>query len=111
MLNLASVRELNSRITDKIPKLDIVRFRANIIRMIPASLCVTPTQSPPTNPLHSHLQFGHLANQPSFIEVSGPSPFMEDDWKKVRLGAHVYYAGTLLFSNLGRGTAQSLTNK
>lgn len=47
MLNLASVRELNSRIIDKIPKLDIVRFRANIIRMTPASLCVTPTQSPP----------------------------------------------------------------
>ncbi|PWW76074.1 hypothetical protein C7212DRAFT_295765 [Tuber magnatum] len=58
MLNLTSVRELNSRITDKIPRLDIVRFRANII-------------------------------------LSGPGPFTEDDWKKVRLGAHVYYSGTL----------------
>jgi len=47
MLNLASVRELNSRITDKIPKLDILRFRANIIRMTPASLCVTLTTHPP----------------------------------------------------------------
>ncbi|RPA90083.1 hypothetical protein L873DRAFT_1831790 [Choiromyces venosus 120613-1] len=56
MLNLTSVRELNSRIADKIPKLDIVRFRANII-------------------------------------LSGPSPFTEDDWKKIRLGAHVYYSG------------------
>ncbi|KAG0644692.1 hypothetical protein HOY80DRAFT_1107086 [Tuber brumale] len=55
MLNLASVRELNSRITDSIPRLDVVRFRANII-------------------------------------LSGPSPFTEDDWKKIRLGAHVYYA-------------------
>jgi uncharacterized protein YcbX len=55
MLNLASVRELNSRITDSIPRLDILRFRANII-------------------------------------LSGPSPFTEDDWKKIRLGGYVYYA-------------------
>ncbi|CUS09132.1 unnamed protein product [Tuber aestivum] len=60
MLNLTSVRELNSRITDKIPKLDIVRFRANII--------------------------------PTLFKVTGPGPFTEDDWKKIRLGAHVYYA-------------------
>ncbi|CAZ80479.1 unnamed protein product [Tuber melanosporum] len=62
MLNLASVRELNSRITDSIPRLDILRFRANII-------------------------------------LSGPSPFTEDDWKKIRLGGYVYYAGTLSFSS------------
>ncbi|KAH8150277.1 uncharacterized protein LAJ45_05488 [Morchella importuna] len=31
MLNLASVRELNSKITDKIPDLSVKRFRANIV--------------------------------------------------------------------------------
>lgn len=31
LLNLASVRELNGRIKDKIPELSVNRFRANII--------------------------------------------------------------------------------
>lgn len=35
MLNLASVRELNSKITDKIPDLSVKRFRANIVGMFP----------------------------------------------------------------------------
>lgn len=39
MLNLASVRELNGRITDKIPDLSVKRFRANIIGMFPFFVC------------------------------------------------------------------------
>jgi uncharacterized protein YcbX len=80
LLNLASVRDLNIRISDLIRDLSVIRFRANIIGFYLVPFHTTPP-----------LPFLYLLTW-YMIVVSGPKAFDEDDWKLLLLGNGTYYA-------------------